>query len=129
VADTSPPDREPVNGGPDALAVLRRHLEHAEADLRAEGYEVERCVTPPGALLSDQSFDSEIRILVVYGAMEVSDEDRDVELTAGSHLLVPSGVPFALRTTGETNVYWLRASRKDPTPKPNGAESPKAGGN
>lgn len=128
MVDESPPDREPVSSAPDSLAVLRRHLEHAEADLRGEGYEVERCITPPGALLSDQSFDSEIRILVLYGTMAVSNEDGEMELGAGSQLRIPSGGPLSLRTKGETNVYWLRASRKDPTPKPSGSESPKGGG-
>ena len=63
MADTRPPDGEQVTGSPDALATLRRHLELAEADLRGEGYVVDRCVTPPGALLSDQAFDAEVLIL------------------------------------------------------------------
>jgi len=103
-----------VTGSSDALVKLQRHLERAESDLREEGFEVDRCVTPPGALLSDQAFDAEVLILVLFGSMEVQSSETIVTLAAGDRLQVPSGVPYALRTAGETNAYWLHARRKDP---------------
>jgi quercetin dioxygenase-like cupin family protein len=103
-----------VTGNPEVLVKLQRHLERAESDLRGEGFDVDRCITPAGALLSDQAFDAEVLILVLYGSMEVQSSETTVTLVAGDRLQVPSGVPYALRTAGESNVYWLHARRKDP---------------
>jgi quercetin dioxygenase-like cupin family protein len=117
-----------VNGEPDALASLRRHLERAEADLRGEGYTVDRCTTPPGALLSDQAFDAEVLILVLYGLLEVRSNESTMRLGAGDRLHVPSGVPYSLQTVGEGSVYWLHARRSDPVAPPKAEPPRKAGG-
>ncbi len=110
-------------GDSDALSSLRRHLERAEADLREQGYTVDRCVTPPGARLSDQAFDAEVLILVIHGVVEVRSNETLVELGAGARLHVPSGVPYSFQTVGDGNVYWLLARRADPV-EPQGTKPP-----
>ncbi len=103
-----------MNADDPALASLRRNLERTEADLRRLGYATERCVAPPGATISNQLFEGEILILVLFGCLWTQSNEQTVELGPGDRLHVPSGVPFALRVIGETSVYWLQAIRPDP---------------
>jgi len=117
-----------VNGPSDALETLRCHLERAEADLRAQGYVVDRRVTPPGAFLSEQSFDADVFILVLFGTLTVRGSESDVDLHPGDRIHVPCGVPFSVQSQGESNVYWLHASRKVPTEPPKSEVSPGTGG-
>ncbi len=79
------------------------------------GYRCDRCVSPPGAQLGNQSFGGEILILVLFGRIWTQSDETIIELSAGDRLHVPSGVPFTLRIEGETPAYWLQAFRPDPT--------------
>jgi hypothetical protein len=97
-----------------ALHSLRQRLEAAEADLRGMGYQTDRCVSSPGALLGNQRFDGEILLLVLFGKIMAQSNEATIELTAGDRLHVPSGVPFTLRVEGETSAYWIQAFRPDP---------------
>jgi quercetin dioxygenase-like cupin family protein len=100
-----------------ALQSLRRKLEQTEQELRNLGYQVERCVNPPGAQIGNQRFDGEILILVLFGRIRSQSGETMVDLVEGDRLHVPSGVPFTLVVEGETPGYWLQAFRPDPTGK------------
>ena len=102
-----------------ALISLKRKLDQTEAELRGLGYEVDRCVTPPGAQLGNQRFEGAILILVLFGRLWTQSGETVIVLGAGDRLDVPSGVPFTLRAEGETSAYWLQGFKADPRPEPN----------
>ena len=105
---------EPVKAEAASLLSLRRKLEETESELGAMGYQVERCVSHPGAQFGNQRFDGEILILILFGRLWTQSNEAEVLLNAGDRLHVPSGVPFTVRVDGETPVYWIQAFRPDP---------------
>jgi mannose-6-phosphate isomerase-like protein (cupin superfamily) len=100
------------------LDSLRRRIEETEEDLRALGYSVDRCVTPPGVRLSNQIFDERCMILVLFGRLQVTSNEETVLLAAGDRVEIPSGVPYALEAEGDVTAYWLHARILEETPSP-----------
>lgn len=100
------------------LSSLRNRIEKTEEDLRALGYSVDRCVTPPGARLSNQIFDERCLILVLLGHLQVTSNEETILLAPGDRVEIPSGVPYALEAGEETTAYWLHARILDSTPSP-----------
>jgi mannose-6-phosphate isomerase-like protein (cupin superfamily) len=95
------------------LRALQQRLEATEVELAAMGYRVERAVTHPGTLISQQMFDEETLILILHGEMLSRSGDQELVLGAGSRLRVPSGVPYTLQVVGEVSVYWIHARRRE----------------
>ena len=116
MADESSRNGEPVGSDRSRLADLRHRLHEAEADLRARGYRVERCVAHPGSEISNQIFTEEILILLLSGRLRVRSEQETSDLGAGDPLHVPPGVPFALTVRGESTAYWLQGFRREAIP-------------
>jgi quercetin dioxygenase-like cupin family protein len=102
-----------VNAADSALRSLQVRLDQTETELRGMGYEVERCVSHPGAQLGNQRFDGAVVILVLFGRLWTQSNESVVELGPGDRLYVPSGVPFSLRAEGETPAYWIQGFKPD----------------
>ncbi len=107
-----------MSEGDPRLASLRSHIEKTEEDLRALGYSVDRCVTPPGARLSNQIFDERCLILVLFGRLQITSNEETIILGPGDRAEIPSGVPYALQAGEEVTVYWLHARILESTPSP-----------
>lgn len=116
MAGARAPDSEPVKDEDPRLESLRRRIEETEADLADLGYQVDRCVTPPGVRLSNQIFDERCLILVLLGHLQITSKEETLLLGPGDRVEIPSGVPYALQAEGETDAFWLHARVLEQTP-------------
>ena len=118
------PDSEQVTGEDPRLDSLRRRIENTEEDLRAVGYQVDRCVSPSGIRLSNQIFDERTVILVLLGRLHIISNEETCLLGPGDRVEIPSGVPYTLEAEGQSTAYWLHARiPEEPTPRDEGHAS------
>ena len=113
LAEARPRNGESVRESDPRLAELRGKLEETEEELRGLGYRTDRSVAYPGSTVSNQVFDSETLILLLFGELRVESGEEALELGAGGRLHVPSGVAYRVRVSGETAAYWIEAQRRE----------------
>lgn len=82
-----------------------------ERQLRAEGFEPELWIDPPGRQWRNFRHDVDEYVWILSGKARVTIGGEVVELAAGDRVLIPAGALHSLENIGSANLVWLAAFR------------------